>query len=66
MAAAYSYDLRKKAMEALDEGESIPGVDKVSRKSGSLGYNYKITDWNAFVEFAEEHGGKIQSDMAKP
>ena len=28
MPAAYSYDLRKKAMEALDEGESIAYVAK--------------------------------------
>jgi transposase len=28
MPAAYSYDLRKKAMEALGEGESMAGVAK--------------------------------------
>ena len=83
MPAAYSYDLRKKAMEALDERESIADVAKrfkfgrtalkdvrklgdfQSRKPGSVGYNHKITDWDAFAEFAEEHGGKTQSDIKK-
>jgi len=39
--------------------------DFQSRKPGSVGYNHKITDWDAFAEFAEEHGGKTQSEMAK-
>ncbi len=26
---------------------------------------HKITDWNAFTEFANEQGGKTQSEMAK-
>nr|WP_259348471.1 transposase [Wolbachia pipientis] len=87
MPAAYSYDLRKKVMEALDEGESGETVAKrfkigkttlyewkkrrektgdfQSKKPGSVGYNHKITDWNAFTEFANEQGGKTQSEMAK-
>lgn len=87
MPAAYSYDLRKKAMEALDEGESRAAVairfkigqttlyewqvrrketgDFASKKPGSAGYNHKITDWNAFTEFAKKHGGKTQSEMAE-
>jgi transposase len=86
MPAEYSYDLRKKAMEALDEGESREMVAKrfkigkttsyewqqrrketgdfQSKKPGSVGYNHKITDWNAFAEFAKEHGVKTQSEMA--
>ena len=39
--------------------------DFQSRKPGSVGYNHKITDWDAFAEFAEEHSGKTQSEMAK-
>ncbi len=39
--------------------------DFQSKKPGSVGYNHKITDWNAFTEFANEQGGKTQSEMAK-
>lgn len=87
MPAAYSYDLRTKAMEALDAGESRQAVavrfkigattlyewqqrrketgDFISRKQGSRGYNHKITDWEDFEAFAQEHGHKTQSEMAK-
>lgn len=87
MPSAYSYDLRKKAMEALDEGESRQAVAKrfklgsttlyewqqrrkeagdfVPWKQGSRGYNHKITDWEAFEAFAQEHGHKTQSEMAE-
>ena len=87
MPAAYSYDLRKKAMQALDEGESREFVAKrfkigkttlykwqqrrketgdfKSKKLGNGGYNHKITDWNAFAEFAQKHGGKTLLEMAK-
>ncbi len=36
-----------------------------SKKPGSVGYNHKITDRNAFTEFAKKHGGKTQSEMAE-
>lgn len=39
--------------------------DFTSKKQGSVGYNHKITDWNAFTEFAKKHGGKTQSEMAE-
>jgi transposase len=29
------------------------------------GCGHKITDWNRFREFAQEHGGKTQAQMAK-
>ncbi len=29
--------------------------DFASKKPGSVGYNHKITDWNAFAEFAKKH-----------
>lgn len=86
MPAAYSYDLRRKAKEALDEGESREMVAKrfkigkttlwewqqrrketgdfQSKKLGNGGYNHKITDWDAFAEFAKKHGEKTLSEMA--
>lgn len=36
-----------------------------SKKLGSRGYGYKITDWDAFKVFAQEHGHKTQAEMAK-
>lgn len=36
-----------------------------SKKLGSRGYGYKITDWDAFKVFAQEHGHKTQGEMAK-
>lgn len=29
------------------------------------GHSHKITDWEAFCEFAEQHGDKTQSEMAQ-
>ncbi len=86
MATAYSYDLRKRAMEALDEGESRQSVaarfkigattlyewqqrrketgDFISRRPGGQGYGHKITDWDRFTRFAQEHGHRTQAEMA--
>jgi transposase len=36
-----------------------------SKKLGSSGYGYKITDWDAFKVFAQEHGHKTQAEMAE-
>ena len=39
--------------------------DFKAKKLGNKGYNHKITDWNAFTEFAKKHGGKTLSEMAE-
>ena len=87
MPAAYSYDLRKKVIESIDERETIGSIAKrfkigratlykwqkirketgdfKAKKLGNKGYNHKITDWNAFTEFAKKHGGKTLSEMAE-
>ncbi|WP_265043852.1 hypothetical protein [Wolbachia endosymbiont (group A) of Scambus nigricans] len=62
MPAAYSYDLRKKAMEALDEGESratvakCPYPEKVERKKGV--FSGKIKFWR--IRNGKRIYGRIQ------
>jgi transposase len=86
MPAPYSYDLRTKAIEAVQRGERKSAVCqmlKLSRNTLDLwlkreeqtgdyqaitgfqkGSRHKITDWERFGEFAKQHGGKTQSEMA--
>jgi transposase len=87
MPAPYSYDLRQKAIEALERGERKIDVCRllnISRNTLDLwlkrieetgdceaitnfqtGNRHKITDWERFRAFVEEHGDKTQSRMAQ-
>lgn len=87
MSNAYSYDLRTKAIEAIDRGErkiAVCRMFKISRNTLDLwlerkaetgdyqavthyqkGCRHKITDWEHFAEFVQEHGDKTQAQMAQ-
>jgi transposase len=87
MPAPYSYDLRQKAVEAVERGERKVDVCRlfnISRNTLDLwlkrveetgdceavtgfqtGNRHKITDWERFRAFAQEHGDKTQSRMAQ-
>lgn len=86
MPAPYSYDLRQKAIEAVEGGERKSEVCRmfnISRNTLDLwlkreaqtgdyqamtdfqkGSRRKITDWERFQAFAQQHGGKTQRQMA--
>jgi transposase len=87
MPAPYSYDLRQKAIEALERGERKSDICRllnISRNTLDLwlkrveetrdceamtgfqkGNRHKITDWERFRTFVQEHGDKTQSRMAQ-
>lgn len=87
MPAPYSYDLRQKAIDAVNKGErkiAVCRMLQISRNTLDLwlkrekesgdcramtgfqkGNRHKITDWDGFRQFAKEHGGKTQAQMAK-
>ena len=87
MPAPYSYDLRRKALDAVKNGQRKVDVCRmlnISRNTLHLwivreestgdcqaithyqqGARHKITDWDRFREFAQEHGGTTQGQMAK-
>jgi transposase len=87
MPAPYSYDLRQKAIDAIEHGERKSEVCRllnISRNTLDLwlkrieqtgnceavtgfqtGNRHKITDWERFRAFAQEHGDKTQSRMAQ-
>lgn len=87
MPSPYSYDLRRKALDAVKNGErkiAVCRMLRISRNTLDLwlkreehsgecraitgfqsGNRHKITDWNSFRQFAREHGGKTQAQMAK-
>ena len=87
MASPYSYDLRTKAIEAVERGEKKTNVcrtfgishntlylwlkrkkvtgDYQAMTDYQKGYGHKITDWNKFRSFVEEHSGKTQIQMAE-
>lgn len=87
MPAPYSYDLRQKAMDALERGERKSDICRllnISRNTLDIwlkrieeigdceaitgfqtGNRHKITDWERFRAFAQEHGDKTQSRMAQ-
>lgn len=87
MPAPYSYDLRTKAIEAVQRGERKSAVCqmlKISRNTLDLwlkrkeetgdyqaisgfqtGSGHKITDWERFRAFVNQHGGKTQGEMAR-
>jgi transposase len=86
MPAPYSYDLRKKAVEAVKRGERKTDVSQmfhISRNTLNLwlereeqcgdckaithyqqGCKHKITDWERFRAFIQQHGGKTQAQLA--
>jgi transposase len=87
MPAPYSYDLRQKAIEALERGERKSDICRwlnISRNTLDLwlkrveetgdceaitgfqkGNRHKITEWERFRTFVQEHGDKTQSRMAQ-
>ena len=87
MPSPYSYDLRTKAIEAVERGEKKANVCRTfgishntlylwlkrKKETGDYqamtdyqkGYGHKITDWDKFRTFVEEHSGKTQAQMAK-
>ncbi|NJK52530.1 MAG: IS630 family transposase, partial [Leptolyngbyaceae cyanobacterium SU_3_3] len=87
MAASYSYDFRRKALDALGRGErkidvcQMFGISRntldlwIQRKTETgdvqtitdyqQGARHKVTDWERFGKFAQEHGAKTQTQMAK-
>ena len=87
MASPYSYDLRTKAIEAVERGVKKVEVcrtfgishntlylwlkrkeetgDYQAMTAYQQGYGHKITDWEAFRQFAEENSGKTQTQMAE-
>lgn len=87
MPAPYSYDLRTKAIEAVNRGEGKTDVCRtlqISRNTLDLwlkrelatgdyqavtgfqtGNRHKITDWERFRAFVQQHGGKTQGEMAR-
>lgn len=87
MPAPYSYDLRRKVIEAIDGGmgkTQTSKIFKISRNTINLwlhrreetgdylaengyqrGYGTKITDLEAFKEFARKHGRQTQREMAE-
>lgn len=86
MPAPYSYDLRKKAVEAVKRGErktDVSQIFQISRNTLDLwlgreeqggdckaitqyqqGCRHKITDWDRFRAFVQQHGGKTQAQLA--
>ena len=87
MASPYSYDLRTKAIEAVERGEKKANVCRTfgisqntlylwlkrKKETGDYqamtdyqkGYGHKITDWDKFRTFVEEHSGETQAQMAE-
>jgi transposase len=87
MPSPYSYDLRCKALDAIERGERKTSVCRmfgISRNTLDLwleryeetgdvqaithyqqGARHKITDWERFRKFAQEHGDKTQRQMAQ-
>jgi transposase len=88
MSNSYSYDLRKKVIEAIEldgmKKSEASEVFHISRNTINLwlqrkaatgdyrakayhppGHRHKITDWEAFCVFAEEHAQKRQAEMAE-
>lgn len=88
MSNAYSYDLRKKVIEAIEldgmkKGEvsvlfnisrnTIHQWFKRKQATGDFkaksyrpaGHSHRITDWEKFEAFAQEHGDKTQAQMAQ-
>jgi transposase len=86
MPTPYSYDLRARVLQAIDEGMTktqASQVFKLSRNTINLwlkrreetgdykaiegyqkGYKPKLADLEKFKEFARQHGGKTQAEMA--
>jgi len=86
MPAPYSYDLRRKAIDAVNSGQRKVNVCRmfnISRNTLHLwlqrqedtgdcqaiinyqqGARHKITDWQRFREFAQQHRDKTQGQMA--
>ena len=50
--------LRRWKQQLAQSGSCAPKQDY------QQGHSHKITDWEAFCEFAEEHGDKTQAEMA--
>ena|SRR4028119_49495 len=87
MPAPYSYDLRRKAIEAVKRGErkiDVCRMLEISRNTLDLwlkreqetgecravvkfqqGCGHKITDWERFREFVQQHGDLTQGQMAQ-
>lgn len=87
MPTPYSYDLRAKVLQAIDEGITKTQVSRVfnlSRNTINLwlkrreetgsykalvgyqkGYKPKLANLEKFKEFARQHGGKTQAEMAE-
>ncbi len=87
MASAYSYDLRTKAIEAVERGAKKADVCRMfgishstlylwikrKKETGDCqamtdyqkGYGHKITEWDKFRAFVEEHQDKTQAQMAE-
>lgn len=87
MPGSYSYDLRIRVMNQIEQGIPIATISKTfainrdtvyewkklkaatgdvkAKSSYQKGHSHKITDWEHFKVFVQQHGGKTLSEMAK-